>query len=94
MAGAPRPRHGDRAQANRIDLGIDRCRVQAAVPQHVSDLLQRCAGAQHAAGGGVAQDVRSTRQFGVAAARMGQSHRCPNRIQRDPDIDRCRLAHE
>ena len=63
--------------ASLVDLGVDRRGQRRAVPQHLPDLGQRAAGAQHRGGRGVPQPVRVDRPSPA---------RCPaaNTTMRDP----------
>jgi hypothetical protein len=52
-----RPGQSHRGEPVEIDLGVDRRRIETAVPQDIGDILHRCAGAKKPACDAVPEDV-------------------------------------
>src|SRR5207302_848437 len=55
-----RPRQGDRSKRNQIDLGIDGSCIWAAMPQQITNLMQRRPVFEHRSGQTVPEQVRSS----------------------------------
>ena len=73
----------DRSEREPVDLGVDRGDVPAAVAQHLADLRQAPAGAEHLGRGGVPETVsadhRQPRPLAGVRARSPRPHRTRDR---------------
>ena len=81
-------------QRRKIDLRVDRGGLRAAVPQDLSDLVERGAAAQHLCGQRVAQQVRSLEGRFDASPSQGTAHQAADRAGAAQSASRRTAAEE